>query len=258
MVKNLKLRPYFFVLLFLMGSVVSGQEGEGPQIRLQPGEFAKWSLTIREKTPSRAAAAAARQQAEESEEAINDSSQEDSVRKTDYLLTGLTGRAVTRINGEKKEIYLHRYKRNMLMMKFDEGLGRVRPYLFDAYTPPEMRFGVSYPGVDWVKPKHFQAIVERDGERCFHFRQEPKTDGLVPVDPDDELAYDPRITTVVREAWFNAKTGLPLEFKDGRVEGVFSHSTPDKAPLKLPKEFMEAVLYYYGRGPRPVTPGTEE
>lgn len=47
----------------------------------------------------------------------------------------------------------------MLQMKFDLRLGRVRPYLFDAYTPSEMPFGVSYPGVDWVKPSHFKAVL---------------------------------------------------------------------------------------------------
>lgn len=81
---------------------------------------------------------------------------------------------------------------------------------------------------------------------------------VTPANPYDELAYDTQFIQVVREAWFAAKTGLPLEFKDGSVEGVFKRSPPDEAPVKLPKAFMEAVLYHYGRGPRPATSSAPE
>lgn len=229
---------------------VSAQDGK-ISIKRAPGEFAKWTLTIREEKKSRSERRAEESAAAEAEIAIEADDGRERVRKTDYELTGSTGRAVTTEGKTKKEIYLHRHKTNMLMMRYDEKMERVRPYLFDQYAAPELRFAITYPGIDWVNPKYYQGVVEKGGEKCHHFLQEANTGSQQTINQDDELAYDPRFTAVTREAWFAVKTGLPLAFAQGETEGSFRHESPSKTPVKLPKEYMDAVLYYYGRGPRP-------
>jgi hypothetical protein len=238
---------------FVFLSTLTGSSQQGKiSIKRTPGDFAKWTLTIKEGKKSRSEQKAEEEAAAEAEVAVEQTSDEDRVRKTEYEITGTTGRATTTEGQTKKEIYLHRYKTNMLMLRYDEGLQRVRPYLFDQYAAPEMRFAITYPGIDWVEPKYYKGIVKKQGQNCHHFLQEANTGSQEALNKDDELAYDPRFTVVTREAWFSVDTGLPVGFESGNTEGVFRHEKPSTKPIKLPKKYMDTVLYYYGRGPRPV------
>lgn len=210
-------------------------------VRLAPPSNAKWSIRIQPVT----------EELPDNGEIPKQEKESAGVSTARYVLTGRTGRATIRHpEGKDEQIYFYKEGGNTLFLRYLEKARRVVPYLLDAYLTEEFRFSESYPGVGWVRKEDYHSTVEFRGELCHWFVLDPQEDNRK-EETEASIAYNPRFSPNRREAWFSAKTGLPVAFRSGTAEGSFSHEEPPESTIKLPKPYFDALQYYYGVGQRP-------
>lgn len=257
MSKFFRLGAVISILACGHGFAQTGGDGGAPAVRLEPGKAAHWSIRVRtEKPEEEKGESPGGEGAEEGGGIAVDGgadAEKPKVTRSEYLVTGNTGRAVTKGDDEKRvEIYMFRHQNDTLLFTWSKSARRVVPYLLDQYVGPEMRFSRRYPGIDWVRPSDYRGVVEFGGRKCHYYSMAPNVpDPKVRAARADALAYDPRLATATREAWFDLDTGLPVSFRDGDSKGSYRHYDAPAEALELPEAYAAALRYYYGAGARP-------
>ncbi len=107
----------------------------------------------------------------------------------------------------------------------------------NSYPQVEQLFRSRFPGVHWVTPDFFVKMEEAHGEPCAYFRDE------TPATPDPEVMDEILDSSKhdVREAWFSARSGLPVAFKSGETTGRFTFEPARAAEISVPSKIREKI-----------------
>lgn len=156
--------------------------------------------------------------------------------KIRYIINNPVSSRIATIEGGTKEeaFYLGNYE--FRVSPHDK---QVLTTNLDSYPSADQLFRKRFPGVDWVKPKLFVRVEEAYGEPCTYFRdgnpekQDPKSEKM--DDIIDASKYE------IREAWFSAKTGLPVAFKAGEILGTYSFEPAKDLQVQVPQPIREKM-----------------
>jgi hypothetical protein len=110
---------------------------------------------------------------------------------------------------------------------------------------PEAVHAIPQPGwfgVEWIKPSSFQGTVNLGGLPCHHYLE--KTSAPLPEADSPDAPFSKRI---VREAWIDAKSRLPVKVVAHLGVVTFAIDPTPAAPVTLPPEFQKAWTDYQGQ-----------
>jgi hypothetical protein len=220
--------------------IVSTATGFGQDLaknlHLTPPAQASWSISYKDKEHGKHSAGRnSNEMAEVSEAQLKDKEVSEEVYEINNRIARVT-RHYT--DGSQAQNYV---VDNLALIQ-DPQSKKVRIEAVDEFTGAGFHFRICFPGFEWVKPEFYVDSVAQGDVQLYHFRLDQQP--LAGDKSFPELTHHPGSSD--REAWVDAKTGLPYAFRNGTIYGVYHYGSGQSLDIKLPAEFEKARRRYYG------------
>jgi hypothetical protein len=237
MKKSVFLKSYIIVILSIFCSNSFSQELKAPKVIISPNKpIMAWTIKTKH-TEGKKENGQEIDKPTQSDRELTGYDSSIPIVKIDYVLKNpVSQRTVHHIRNMKQDFY---YFEDIELVQYNrqENANSVK---LDKKSDSESLFREAFPGVSWVKPKHYKGVQVMGEQECYYFKDENplKRPDIEEGDGEDPLIY------MAKEAWFSVATRMPVAFKLDEEENTYVFHNPENVKVIVPETIKKEISAY--------------